>query len=41
MTKDADLTLINRFGKEAKFVETLLRHFQGRIGDAREFAPRE
>lgn len=40
MTKDADLTLITGFGREEGFVDTLLRHFQGRIADAREFALR-
>ncbi|MEN9675614.1 MAG: hypothetical protein RIS76_1510 [Verrucomicrobiota bacterium] len=40
MTKDADLTLITGFGREEGFIETLLRHFQGRIDDAREFALR-
>lgn len=39
-TKDADLTLLTGFGREASFVDTLLNVFPGRRADAREFALR-
>lgn len=38
LTIDVDLTLLTGFGGEEPFVDTLLRHFEGRIADAREFA---
>ena len=37
-TIDVDLTLLTGFGGEAPFIDSLLRHFEGRIADAREFA---
>lgn len=37
-TVDVDLTLLTGFGGEAPFIETLLRHFEGRISDAAAFA---
>ena len=38
MTRDADLTLLTGFGKEAAFVDALLATFAGRLVEAREFA---
>ncbi len=38
LTADVDLTLLTGFGSEAPFVDALLRSFQGRLSDAREFA---
>ena len=40
VTRDVDLTLLAGFGEEARFVDILLSHYRGRIGDAREFALR-
>lgn len=40
LTKDLDVTLLAGFGGEEKYVDILLRHFQSRIGGAREFALR-
>jgi len=40
MTNDADLTLLTGFGGEEAFVDELLRHFPGRLAEAREFALR-
>lgn len=37
-TIDVDLTLLTGFGLEEPFIETLLRHFEGRIPDASQFA---
>lgn len=37
-TVDVDLTLLTGFGGEEPFIQTLLRHFEGRIPDADEFA---
>jgi hypothetical protein len=37
-TIDADLTLLAGYGEEQPFVEVLLRHFEGRIPDAAQFA---
>ena len=37
-TVDVDLTLLTGFGGEEKFVEPLLRRFQGRVKDAAQFA---
>jgi hypothetical protein len=37
-TADADLTLLTGFGGEERFIEILLRHFEGRIPDAARFA---
>lgn len=38
MTVDVDLTLLTGFGSEGPFIDVLLRHFGGRIPDARTFA---
>jgi len=38
LTRDADLTLLTGFGKEAKFAEALLDAFEPRHPDARAFA---
>jgi hypothetical protein len=38
LTRDADLTLLTGFGDEELFADALLKHFQGRRPDAREFA---
>ena len=40
-TLDADLTLFTGFGEEEKYVDELLRSFQPRGPDAREFALRQ
>lgn len=40
VTQDVDVTLITGFGGEEKFVDVLLREFQPRRADAREFALR-
>ena len=40
MTKDVDLTLLTGFGAEEFYIETLLRKFPSRIGDAKNFALR-
>jgi hypothetical protein len=37
-TVDADLTLLTGFGHEQKFIDELLKHFEGRIPDAGAFA---
>lgn len=37
-TQDVDLTLLTGFGSEAKFVDTVLQHFSGRLRDTRQFA---
>lgn len=37
-TADADLTLLTGFGKEEQFIQILLRHFEGRISSAAQFA---
>lgn len=38
LTRDVDLTLLAGFGGEATYVDRLLEHFEGRVGDARDFA---
>lgn len=38
LTQDVDLTVITGFGAEPRFVGDLLRSFEGRLPDAREFA---
>jgi len=38
LTQDVDLTIVTGFGAEPQFVDDLLRDFQGRLPDAREFA---
>jgi Nucleotidyltransferase of unknown function (DUF6036) len=38
VTVDVDLTLLTGFGNEAHFIDILLRHFEGRIPDTRQFA---
>jgi predicted nucleotidyltransferase len=38
ITKDVDLTLLTGFGQEEQFIDLLLRHFDGRIPEARQFA---
>ncbi len=40
LTNDVDLTLLTGFGGEEVFVDELLRHYQPRRPDAREFALR-
>jgi hypothetical protein len=37
-TQDADLTLLTGFGNETDFIDPLLKEFEGRYEDAREFA---
>lgn len=37
-TRDVDLTLLTGLGDEATYVDLLLRHYEPRIADAREFA---
>ena len=37
-TVDADLTLLTGFGGEEPFIQTLLKHFEGRIPDTAQFA---
>jgi len=37
-TKDVDLTLLTGFGGEEAFIDFLLRHYEGRRPDAKEFA---
>lgn len=37
-TVDVDLTLLTGFGGEEQFIQILLKHFEGRIPDADEFA---
>lgn len=39
-TIDADITLLTGFGGEETYIETLLRRFEARLPDAREFALR-
>lgn len=38
LTVDIDIMLLTGFGKEEQFVDELLKHFESRISDAREFA---
>lgn len=38
LTRDVDLTVVTGFGHEAPFVDALLRRFEARRPDAREFA---
>lgn len=38
MTMDVDLSLLTGFGEEEDFVDELLRHYAGRLPDARNFA---
>jgi len=38
MTMDVDLSLLTGFGEEEIFVDELLRHYAGRLPDARIFA---
>ena len=38
VTIDVDLTLLTEFGKEAIFIDALLRHFDARIPNGRAFA---
>ena len=38
MTMDVDLSLLTGFGEEEVFVDELLRHYAGRLPDARGFA---
>ena len=38
VTRDLDLSLFTGFGGEAKVVDALLGHYEGRIADARAFA---
>jgi hypothetical protein len=37
---DVDLSLLTGFGEEEIFVDELLRHYAGRLPDARNFALR-
>jgi len=37
-TVDVDLTLLTGFGHEEQFIQILLRHYEGRIPEAAEFA---
>jgi hypothetical protein len=37
-TKNVDISLLTGLGEEEKAVDPLLRHFSGRITDARQFA---
>jgi hypothetical protein len=39
-TQDVDLTVFTGFGEEERYVDTLLRHFESRRPDARDFALR-
>ena len=38
LTNDVDLTLLTGFGNEAAYVDVLLKHYQTRIPDGRDFA---
>jgi hypothetical protein len=38
LTTDVDLTLLTGFGNEAAYVDVLLKHYQARIPDGRDFA---
>jgi hypothetical protein len=38
LTNDVDLTLLTGFGNEAAYVDVLLKHYQARIPDGRDFA---
>jgi len=38
MTMDVDLSLLTGFGEEEDFVDEFLRHYDGRLPDARNFA---
>ena len=38
MTMDVDLSLLTGFGEEEDFVDEFLRHYDGRLPDARHFA---
>jgi len=38
LTNDIDLTILTGFGREAHYVDELLKLYNGRITDAREFA---
>lgn len=38
MTMDVDLSLLTGFGEEENFVDELLRHYAGRLPDAKNFA---
>lgn len=38
LTQDADMTVLTGFGNEPVYVEALLRHFQGRLPETRQFA---
>ncbi|MBL9172102.1 MAG: hypothetical protein JNL10_01085 [Verrucomicrobiales bacterium] len=38
MTNDADLTLLTGFGGEEAYIDVLLQHFEGRLGNTRAFA---
>jgi hypothetical protein len=40
MTKDVDLTLLTGFGGEETYIDELLRHYEPRIANVREFALR-
>jgi hypothetical protein len=40
MTRDVDMTLLTGFGAEEQFIDQLLKLFDGRLPDAREFALR-
>lgn len=38
MTMDVDLSLLTGFGEEEAFVDELLRHYAGRLPEAKDFA---
>jgi len=38
LTRDVDLSLFTGFGDEKRFIDELLRHYEGRIDDAEAFA---
>ena len=38
MTMDVDLSLLTGFGEEEAFVDEFLRHYDGRLPDAKNFA---
>jgi hypothetical protein len=38
VTQDVDLTLLTGFGNEERYIDELLRHFEPRVSDAKDFA---